>query len=63
MIRDLLQIGVDSIDNMHIVNNDALSYQNKSPNKFLQTAEKEMKWKYLEYCFQLPSLLPFCCLS
>ena len=31
LIRDLLQICTDSIHNMHVVNTDALSDQNKSP--------------------------------
>ena len=34
------------------MNNDALSYWNKSPEKCVQTAQKEKKWKYLEACLQ-----------
>ena len=40
LVRDLCQRGTDSIHGMHVVNNDALSCQIKSPKKCLQTAEK-----------------------
>ena len=35
---------------MHVVNNDALSHQNKSLEKCLQTSEKEEERNYLEAC-------------
>ena len=50
LIRDLWQRGTNSIRNMHVVNNDALSHQNKSLEKCLQTSEKEEERNYLEAC-------------
>ena len=38
----------DSIHNMRVVNTGATSYQYKSPEKCLETAEKEKKKKYLK---------------
>ena len=37
---------------MRVVNNNSFSYQNKSLDKCLQTAEKEKKWNYLEAYLQ-----------
>ena len=48
LIRDLRQRGTKSIQDMHSVNTDALSYRNMSPEKCNQTAEKWRKKKYLE---------------
>ena len=36
---------------MRVVNTDAVSYQFKTPEKFLETAEREKKKKYLNACF------------
>ena len=45
---------------MHDVENNTLSYRNKSPEKCIQMAEKENKMKYLESCLQkLCPLYPF----
>ena len=41
IIRDLCQIGMDSIHDMRVMNTDALSHRNKSPYNFLHMAEKE----------------------
>ena len=37
LIRDLWVQGTNSINNMHVMNTDATSYQSKTPNKFLET--------------------------
>ena len=45
---------------MHVVNTDATSYQSKNPEKCLETAEKEMKKKYLDTCLkQRRNFTPF----
>ena len=38
LIRDLWQQGTDSVHNMRVVNNDALSYVRKTPEKCLNKA-------------------------
>ena len=37
---------------MHVVNTDALYYQNKSPEKCLLTVEKDKQKKHLEACLR-----------
>ena len=37
---------------MRVVNADSLSHQNKSPEKCLLTAYKEIKCKYMEACIR-----------
>ena len=44
--------GTDSIHNMRVVKNYATSYQSKTPNKFLKTAEKGKKKNYLNACIK-----------
>ena len=50
LICDLCQRGTDIIHNMCVMNTDTLSNWNESPEKCLQTAEKENKKNYLESC-------------
>ena len=52
LIRDLWQQGTDSVYNMRVVNNDALSYLKKAPEKCLHEAEKGKKKMYLEAFLQ-----------
>ena len=41
LIRDLWKKGMDIIKDMCVVNTDATSYQSRSPEKCLETAEKD----------------------
>ena len=41
----------DSIHDICVVNTDAVSYQSKTPEKCLDTAERKKKKKYLHACF------------
>ena len=50
MIQDIWTQGTDSIHDMRVLNNDAVSYQYKTPEKFLETSECEKKNKYLNTC-------------
>ena len=43
LLRDLLQNGTDSVHNMRVLNIDAKSYWEKSPEKCLEEAEKSKK--------------------
>ena len=52
LIHDLCQRGNDIIHNMCVVNTGTLSRQNNSPEKCLQTTEKDNKKKYMKYCLQ-----------
>ena len=49
-IRNLCQIGMDSIHDMRVMNTDALSHQNKSSQKRLHTVDKDNKKNYLQSC-------------
>ena len=40
LIRDLWTQGEEIIHNMHALNTDAVSYQSKTPEKFLEISEK-----------------------
>ena len=51
-IRDLWVQVAESIHEMCVVNTDATTYQSKSPNMCLETAEKAKKKKYLVNCFK-----------
>ena len=48
LIRDLWIQGMDIIDDIRVRNTDATSYQSKSPNKYLKTAEKTKNKNYLD---------------
>ena len=52
LIRDLWTQGTDSINDMHVMNTDATSYQYKIPKKFLKTYEKGNNKKYLDACLK-----------
>ena len=52
LIQDLWQQGTDSVHDMRVVNTDALTYQQKEPEKFLHEEEKGKKNMYLEACLQ-----------
>ena len=52
LLRDLWHNGTDSVHNMRVVNTDAKSYWEKSPEKCLEKAEKSKKKMYLEACLQ-----------
>ena len=45
MIRYLWTQGTDSIHDTRVVNTDALSYHSKTPDKFLETANRKKKKK------------------
>ena len=47
LIRYLWTQGMDSIHEMRVTNTDSVSYQSKTPEKCLETAECEKKRKYL----------------
>ena len=51
MLRDLWNNGTDSVHNMRVVNTDAKSYWEKSPEKYMEEVEKSKKKMYLERCF------------
>ena len=60
LIHDPRQRRMEIIHGMRVMNNDALSYQNKSPEKCLQTEEKGKKRKYLEASlWKIRQLSPF----
>ena len=50
LIRDLYQIGTDSVHNMRVVNTDAKSHSAKTSENCLQEAERGKNWIYLEAC-------------
>ena len=52
LIRDLYQIGTDSVHNMRVVNTDATSQRTKDPERCLQDAERGKKQMYLDACLQ-----------
>ena len=52
LIQDLWQQGTNSVQDMRVVNTDALTYQIKDPEKCLHKAEKGKKKMYLEACLQ-----------
>ena len=52
LIRYLWQNGTDIFHNMRVVNTDAKSYLEKTPEKCLQEAAREKKKIYLESCLQ-----------
>ena len=52
MTRDLWANGTDSVHNMRVVNTDAKSYWDKSPEICLEEAERGKKKMYLEACLQ-----------
>ena len=52
LIRDLWKNGTDSIHDMRVVNTDAKSYWGRSPEKYLEEAERAKKKMYLEACLQ-----------
>ena len=51
-IRDLWQNGTDSVHEMRVVNTDAKSCWEKSPEKCLEEAEKSKNKMHLELCLQ-----------
>ena len=50
IIRDLWMQGVDIINNMRVMNTNAVSHQPKTPEKSLETAEREKKKNYIHPC-------------
>ena len=52
LIRDLWQNGMDSVHGMRVVNTDAKSHSDKTPENYLQEAERGKKWRYLDACIQ-----------
>ena len=52
LIRDLWQQGTDSVHGMSVVNTDALSYVQKTPEKCLHETKMGKKKMYLEACLQ-----------
>ena len=43
LIQNIWTQGMDIIQNMLVVNNDAVSYQSKAPDKFIENSEREKK--------------------
>ena len=52
LICDLWQNGTDSVHEMHVVNTDAKSHSEKTPEKCLQEVERAKKKIYMEVCLQ-----------
>ena len=52
LILDVWQRGMDSINNIRVINTYSLFHWNKLPEKCLQTPEKNNKKKYLELYLQ-----------
>ena len=52
LIRDLWSNRTDSVHYMRVVNTDAKSYWERSPEKCLEEAERGQKKMYLEACLQ-----------
>ena len=52
LICDLWQNGTDSVNNMRVVNTDSNYHTAKTPENFLQDAERGNKQMYLEACIQ-----------
>ena len=52
LIRDLWQQGTNSVHDMRVLNNDALSYVRKTPENCLHKDERGKKKMYLEICLQ-----------
>ena len=52
LLWDLWQNGTDSVHDMPVLNTDAKSYWEKSPEICLEEAEKSKKKMYLDCCFQ-----------
>ena len=60
LIRDLWANGTDSVHDMHVVNTDAKSYWERSPEGCLEEAERGKKKMYLEaFLQQRRHLSPF----
>ena len=51
-IIDLWMQGMDSINDMRVVNKDTHFYLSKTPKKFLETPNKEKKRNYLDTCLK-----------
>ena len=47
LIRDLWQQGIDSVHDMHVVNNNAPTLRTKDPVWCLHEVEREGEWMYL----------------
>ena len=58
LLQELWHNGTDSVQEMRVVNTDAKSYWEKSPEKCLEKAEKINKKMYLEACLQQCRNLP-----
>ena len=52
LIKYLWTQGTDSIHYMRVVNNYVATYQSQKPKKFLETADKYKKKKYLNACLK-----------
>ena len=52
LIRDLWYKGTDSVHDMRVMNTDAKSYVENTPEKCLHEAAKAKNKKYLEACLQ-----------
>ena len=50
LIQDLWTKETDVIHDMRVMNTDAVSYQSKTPKKFLETSERDINKKYLHAC-------------
>ena len=52
LIRYLWTQVTESIHNVHVVNTDAVSYKYKTPEKCLDTADRDNKKNYLHACIK-----------
>ena len=60
MIWDLWTQGKDGIHDMHVVNTDAVYYQYKTPDNYLETADCKKKKNYLHaYLKEGRHFMPF----
>ena len=51
LIQYLWTPGMDSIHDMRVMNTGAVSYQSKTPENYLDTANRDKKKTYLNACF------------
>ena len=60
LIRDIWAQGTEIIHDMCVVNPNAVSYQSKTPDTFLETDEREKKKKYINACLnESRKFIPF----
>ena len=62
LLRGVYKTGQDVIVDVRVTNTDSVSYRGRSPEKVIESQEKQKKKKYLEGCLQQRrSFVPFVC--